>query len=281
MKTKIQLLLGMLLAMLIIMSACKKDTLQPSFNPFVSQFEVFTDLNSEHGNIKQNIKNGRHIIDGEYNWDDEIILVGGPVGYWPLHHKGAENFCQGFQEELMPDTTQLCTGCMQERIIKAFLEEKWGHDAETAFKRLRLDVPKEVYEVCPWLFEWFLLKESEYLQTQIGGNPDWYAGTRDVEKEKEIAMLPYTAPANYEDPWECGCKPFIYVEDWYKNYSEGDDGDKSMITDKDIYISNIQNFSAEKRSESMGGFLPVEEYITTYDANKEVYCLNLLVVVDQ
>lgn len=279
MKTLNRILLFVLIWSLIsALPLCKKEKLSPGQAPFAKGFEVFKSLNTKNNNIKNNIKNGRTITNGEFNWNGEIIVIGGPIGYHPLYHKGAVEFCKAFQEEIMPDTTQLSINCMQEDIINKFLYEKWDHDAEKAFRRLRLEISKTSYEVYPRLFERWLTAEYVYLTTQIGGNPDWYPGTRNLEMEKEIALLPYTDDTDFQDPQQCNCSPVLYIEDYYKKYSEGNN--KSLIVENPDYILELQQKSAVERQSKMGKSGDPIQYTTQYDTDKEVYYLDIRVEIE-
>ena len=158
------------------------------------------------------------------------------------------------------------------------MEKRWDYNSDKAFRKVRLYVVKNVYEVYPRLFERWLTAEYLYLTTQVGGNPDWYAGTRSLEMEKEIAFLPYVDDIDYADDWECNCSAFIYIEDYYKNYSEGNN--KSLMIANPDYILGLQQKSAVERQSKLGKSGDPIQYTTQYDADKEVYYLDIQVEVE-
>ncbi|HKL44376.1 MAG TPA: hypothetical protein VJ892_03795 [Candidatus Absconditabacterales bacterium] len=110
----------------------------------------------------------------------------------------------------------------------------------------------------------------DYLTNQVGGNSEWYAGTRSVEHEKEIRKLISKDDFDFNDPWECNCSALIYIRSFYDNYAEGDV--KSIQVPKEDYILFVQEFSVHERSflqKKYGGEL--NEWKTSYDSENEVY----------
>ncbi|MCK9467124.1 MAG: hypothetical protein M0P94_02240 [Candidatus Absconditabacterales bacterium] len=270
----------LIMVVLSTMSSCKKEQkLQPNNNILGKNFIVLVDLEKVHKSNQGHIKIARTTTDS-YNWDDEVVVLKGPAGYSPLYHKAAREFGQAYQKEIMPDTTQLCVDCMQEKIIKKFLDLKWENTAEKAFKKMRLAIPKDLYEVYPRFFEIFLSAEMEYLTKQIGGNPNWYGGTRSLDQEKEIMKLFYKDDTDFQDPWECNCSPHVYVMDYYKKYVPGNNK-KSLIVNDGILqeIPLLQEEFARQRYNILvsanGGYGLVKDYKTQYDQNEGVYYLEI------
>lgn len=275
-KSKTFCIFVLISSMLLTLSSCKKDELQPGHCLFKKNYVVLSDLETTDNNNKYHIKLGRTTTDS-YNWDDELITFNGPVGYSPLYNKATFEFGKAYQNEVMPDTTKLCIGCMQEKVIKKFLELKWKNSADDAFRKMRLAVSKNLYKVYPRLFEIFLTAQMEYLTGQIGGNPDWYGGDRNLEQEKNIALLFYKNDTDFQDPWECNCSPYIYVLDYYKNYVPGNN--KSLISDNNLEVSISllqQDFAQERYSifhQKYGG--TTESYSTKFDEDDDVYYLEI------
>ncbi len=281
MKKLVTLYFLLVIFILSTLSSCKKEELQPGWHLWKKNFVVLTDLEKTHKNSQYHIKLGRTNTES-YSWDDEVIVLNGPAGYSPLYNKGTNEFGQTYKNEIMPDTTQFCMGCMQEKIIKKFLELRWENTANNAFKKMRLAVPKDLYEVYPRFFEMFLTAEMDYLTGQIGGNPDWYGGTRSLEHEKEIALLFYKDDTDFQDPWQCNCSPYTYVLDYYKNYVPGNNKNlvENLIAIEEQRLEQIiivqQDFAKQRFatfSSKYGG--SERDYTTQYDSEEGVYYLEI------
>jgi len=282
MKKLIKLLsLLLMLFLLSTFSSCEKEELQPGWHLWKKNYVVLTQLNETHKQNENHIKLGRTTTES-YNWGDAVVVLNGPAGFSPLYNKATNEFGKTYQNEVMPDTTELCMGCMQEKIIKKFLELKWENTANDAFKKMRLAVPKDLYEVYPRFFEMFLTAQMSYLTGQIGGNPDWYGGTRSIEHEKEIALLFYKDDTDFQDPWECNCSPYTYVLDYYKNYVPGNNKNlvENLIAIEEQRLEQIiivqQDFSSQRFAtfaSKYGG--SAEDYKTQYDSEEGIYYLEI------
>ena len=270
MKKKLQLLLGLLVSFLIILTpSCKKETLQPTWQWLLKEKTVLVVTNQTNGQNLTHIKNGRKTVD-IYLWGNDTLAVNGPAGYYVLTNKATNELQMAYENEVMPDTTELSNTGMMADIIKDFLEYRRDHSAQQSFKKMRLAVPKDLYEVYPRFFERFLTAMMEYLTTQIGGSSEWYGGTRSLEMEKDIRNLFTKDDYDFNDPWECNCSAVTYVESFYKKYAEGDV--KSMLVPKEDYILFIQETSVHDREflqEKYGGSL--DEWKTSYDDESGCY----------
>lgn len=271
MKTK----LFLMFVAIILFSSCEKDKFQPNSSMFHSNLVVFTDLEKTHIANKYNIQKGRTTT-SEYDWDGDVVAVNGPAGYEPLYKKATHKFGHKYRQEIMPDTTKLCVGCMQERIIQEYLYLRQDYPAEKAFNKMRLAVPKDLYEVYPRLFELFLSAEMEYLTGQIGGDPDYYSGKRSFTKEKKIANIFYSEDSEFQDPWGCNCSPYIYVLEYYKRFTPGAKKSLSLPND-DVDVGFLQATFAHQRyiefNSKYAGI--VEDYQTKYDEAEAVYYLDI------
>jgi len=273
-KLKLNPLIIIIFLFLVVSSCKKEEKLQPT-GPFCSKFLVLTDLERTHYANQHHIKIGRTTTDS-YDWDGEVIVINGPAGYHDLYHKAAREFGKTYQNEVMLDTTELCVGCMQEQIIRKYLELKWENEEKKAFKKMRLAVPKNLYEVYPRFFELFLTAQMDYLTKEIGGKPGWYSGKRSLEKEKEIMKLFYKEDTDYQDPWACNCNPHTYVLDYYKNYVQGNNK-KSLVNQNLKELPDLQESFAVQRHNNMstkyGG--EIKNYSTQYDPNEGEYFLEI------
>jgi hypothetical protein len=269
---KLKVILGVLLIFLIITPSCKKDSLQPSCNPFKKETVVLEELKAVDENIKEHENNAR-TTQGVYYWAPDTLTLNGPVGYSPLYNRSANEFCYAFRYLLMPDTTKLTIDNEQSRINKVALDLRRENTENETWKKMRLEVETDVYEICPRLGERFLTAEMEYITTELCGNADWYSGTRSLAKEKAIAMLPYTPDTDFQDPWGCNCSPYTYILEYYKEYAEGDQ--KSAV-DRTKYIELVQSKSAEERYQKLSSYDDgTFEYETKYDEEREVYYLDI------
>ncbi len=266
-----------LLAMLVITFACNKEDLQPGWNPFKSETIVLEELVKIDEGIKNHIDKAR-TTQGIYYWAPDTLTLNGPVGYYPLYTRATDEFCLAWQMLLMPDTNDLGTNNEQARINESFLKLRREHTEGEAFDKMRLMVHKDIYEKCPRLGERFLTAEMEYLTTQLGGNADWYSGTRSEEMEKAIAMLPYTPDTEYQDPWGCNCSPYTYILEGYKEYAEGNQKSYNGV-DKAEHIKNVQTYSTQERFEKLQEYNVGDfEYKTQYyedDEGKGVYYIDI------
>lgn len=270
MRRKLQLLLGLLLVSLIIVTpSCKKETLQPTWQWLLKEKVVLTDTERSHKQNLDHIDHARTCVD-IYVWGEDTLTLNGPAGYYPLTTKAVAEFQKAYENEVMPDTTQLSNNGMMADIIKDFLELRRDHSASQSFKKMRIAIPKDLYEVYPRFFERFLTAIMEYLTGQIGGNSEWYGGTRDINMEKNIRNLFTQDDVDFQDDWECNCSAVPYVEVFYNKYSEGNV--KSAQVSKGDYILFVQEISAQERTflqEKYGGEL--NEWKTSYDSENEVY----------
>ncbi len=270
MRRKLQLFLGVLLIFLLIAPGCEKEeTLQPTWQWLLKEKFVLTETERTNKKILEHIDRGRTSID-TYVWGEDTLTLNGPAGYNPLTTKAVVEFQKAYENEVMPDTTQLSNDGMMADIIKDFLELRRDHSASQSYKKMRLAIPKDLYEIYPRFFERFLTEVMDYLTNQVGGNSEWYAGTRSIEHEKEIRKLISKDDFDFQDPWECNCSALIYIRSFYDNYAEGDV--KSIQISKEDYILFVQEISVHDRvflQEKYGGELG--EWQTKYDNEKEVY----------
>lgn len=273
-KLKLNPLLIIIFLFLVVSSCKKEEKLQPT-GPFCKKFIVLTELEKTHENNKHQIMLGRTTTN-PYDWDGEVITTNGPTGYKPLYEKAAKEFGKTYENEVMPDTTEFCMGCMQEKIIKKYLDLRWENENDESFKKMRLAVPKELYEFYPRFFELFLSAEMEYLTGEIGGSSEWYKGTRSLEKEKSIRNIYYKNDTLFQDPWGKNYSPFQYISYYYKIYAEGDNK-KSLVNQNLKELADLQESFAIQRHNNMstkyGG--EIKNYSTQYDPNEGEYFLEI------
>lgn len=125
----------------------------------------------------------------------------------------------------MPDTLVPQTTGQLATIIQTYLDLRREYDKDKSFVKMRLSIPKELYEQDERMWEWWLSSIQNYLTVTLGGPSAWTDGTRQLWQEKEIYRLPTMSDPN--DPWNCECSAEIRITDWYKGYAEGPQ-DKSI-----------------------------------------------------
>ncbi|HKL43666.1 MAG TPA: hypothetical protein VJ892_00105, partial [Candidatus Absconditabacterales bacterium] len=222
MRSKLQILGLFLVLLIILVPSCKKEeVLQPTWQWLLKEKVVLTETERSHKQNLDHIDHARTCVD-IYVWGEDTLTLNGPAGYYPLTAKAVAEFQKAYENEVMPDTTQLSNDGMMADVIKDFLELRRDHSASQSFKKMRIAIPKDLYEVYPRFFERFLTEMMSYLTGQIGGNSEWYGGTRDLEREKDIRKLITQDDFDFLDPWECNCSAMIYLESFYKKYAEGD-----------------------------------------------------------
>jgi|GEM_PF-2214618 len=226
---------------LVAINGCSKDdTLQQSWWDrlwFEEQY-VMVDLNSKHNDvILPKIDQIRTTLQEFVMWDDALIQVHGPGGYTPTANKAWDVWLTTYHQKFMPDTTVPPKTGELAVIIKKYLDLRRDYDKDKSFIKMRLAIPKELYEQDERFWEWWLSKIQSYLTVTLGGPQDWTDGTRQLWQEMEIYNLPITPDP--EDPWHCDCSAAIRITCWYKAYAEGPK-DKSVQWDKLDVTTKVQ-----------------------------------------
>ncbi|HRX63504.1 MAG TPA: hypothetical protein P5060_00140 [Candidatus Absconditabacterales bacterium] len=230
-----------------LLSSCKKDeTLQPSWQWLLKETVIFENTAEEFALILDHIDAARTTTD-TYVWCGDTITLNGPAGYEPLSEKSAVEIIWSYRNEIMADTTQFLQDGVLSKVIQKYLEIRRHNSAEDAYYKMRLAIPADLYELYPRFWERVLTEIMSYLTTQIGGNSDWYGGTRDIGMEKNIYKLPWAPDIDYQDPWGCNCAAYYYFKDFFKDRSEGDNK-KSTIID----VEMVQKISSRERFIKLG-----------------------------
>ncbi len=205
--------------MIVFVTGCEKKLQQSWWDKlWFSESYIMEDLNNKHKNtILPKIDDIRTTIKDYVVWDKDTIAIHGPGGYHPTADKAVQVWLDAYQKELMSDTTKLTDKGELANIIKKYLELRRKHDAERSFVKMRLAIPKEIYDQDEHFWEWFLRSICDYLTDQLGGH--WNDGVRDLEKEKIIYKLPTADDPN--DPWGCNCSAVTRLNSWYFDYAEG------------------------------------------------------------
>lgn len=218
---------------LVVVSGCKKEgQLQLTWwdRLWFDEYYVMVDLNNKHKDvILPKIDQIRTTTQEFVTWDDELIQVHGPGGYTPTADKAWRVWLETYQTKLMSDTLAPPERGELVNIIKKYLELRRDYDREKAFTKMRLCIPKELYEQDERIWEWWLSKVQAYLTVTLGGPIDWTDGTRQLSQEMEIYHLPTTSDEN--DPWHCDCSAQIRITCWYQAYAEGPKN-KSISTEQ-------------------------------------------------
>lgn len=234
-----------LVAIMIVMPSCKKDTLQPNWLTKwlykETMFLVATD--NVAGNNYTQTENARKTVEEFFEWSDgHIINMWGPVAYDTIAHKCTWDHQVAYEQEIMPnpsDTGNFSPESAMTKLIKKFSDEAWDRGAGKAIKKLKICIPKRLYDLHPYSYERILSKVIPYLKDVVWGDPSNSNGTRDWYYEKDISDLFTADDADYKDPWKCNCSMKTYHFDAYRNYSDGNNK-KGKRTNKEVaeYIAS-------------------------------------------
>lgn len=254
-----------------MMQSCKKRE-QPRYQWLIKTYTILDKTSKKHNQNITNIKNGRDDTNDHY-WGDSLISENGPAGYDILAKMGATDLTRAFRDEVLPGDTISNSGMIPDLIDK-YLEYRHKKSAGKAYEKLRLAIHKDYYEFNTFHSEWILSKFSEYLVNDIGGSFEWVNGTRNLEKEKEIAHSMTSKNWDNNDPWGCNCSPECYNEMSYKKVAEGNN--KSAVV-KTHTLEEIQNLHAMFRYKncSLDKTKSVDDYKTKYDPGTETYYVEL------
>lgn len=223
---KIIFILVMLFVSEAFFIGCTKDGQMSEWEKFwYKESTILGDLNSTHKDVVlKKIDWARTSLDAFMVWDGDTIALHGPAGYSPLADKCIKVFGLRYKEVMLPDTNIGATDGELPKIIKRFLELRRENSAGQAVKKMRLYIPKETYDLDHSGFEWMFTEISAYLVGPLGGNSEWFSGTRDHATEMKIRNI-LTLP-DPEDPWGYNCSAETRIRSWYVNYAEGNN--KSM-----------------------------------------------------
>jgi hypothetical protein len=239
MKTKIALLM---IAFLLPFMGCKKD-LQPEWQWLVKCHYILEDLDKYYSQtILPKIEKARTSMK-EVEWNGEIITtfvwgtdtvkVPGPASYERIAECATSDYIAKYQEEMLPIITELTNDGDIPEVVELYLDERRDHTSGKAYKKLRLAIAKDQYELMPFFYEFVLQTIKDYLTGDIGGDDDWSQGIRSLEAEVRIRNL--TSEPIPDDPWGCDCNAEIYIKEIFKEIADGPD-DKAATP----YIHNSQ-----------------------------------------
>lgn len=232
------------------------------------EYTILGQLNAaQNTQILPKIDWARKSLDSYMVWDSDTIALHGPAGYHPLADKATYVLVAKYQEVVLPDTNLGATSGELPRMEQKFLELRRDNSANQAWQKLRLYIPKDLYNWDPRAWEFMLDKIYAYFTGPLGGSVQWFNGERDHQLEMEIRnILTLNDP---EDPWGYNLPATTRIRDKYLRYAEGDN--KSPInTNPEM----VRVTSAQKRYEhlkSLPGLEVTQDDFTTKDAGNYVY----------
>jgi hypothetical protein len=216
--------------------SCKKDTQQPSWwqRLWHKEYVIFEDLESKHKDvIIPKIESSRTSIAKYIIWDKDTIQINGPAGYRRLADKGFAVWNASYRKQIFPNgnINELPLNGQWAEIITAYLTLRREEDADDAFRKLWLYIPKELYKQDSRFWEMWFTAVSGYFTTYLGGDSQWSNGTRSLEQEIYILNLPY-APETESCTGEWDCTAQGRITTGYLEFAET--GERATIISPEV-----------------------------------------------